>query len=48
MEYAIEMGSGGMIHIPSFMTVGSGIQTLLGGIFMQTHTQQGDPTSLDI
>jgi hypothetical protein len=31
VKYAVEMGSGGMIYIPSFMTIGSGIQTLLEG-----------------
>jgi hypothetical protein len=25
------MGSGGMIYIPSFMKIGSGVQNLLGG-----------------
>jgi hypothetical protein len=29
MKYATEMGSGAMIHIPSFMKIGSGIQRLL-------------------
>jgi hypothetical protein len=29
MKYAVEMGSGGMIYIPSFMTIGSGIQVIL-------------------
>jgi hypothetical protein len=31
MKYAVEMGSGAMIYIPSFMTIGSGIQKLFGG-----------------
>jgi hypothetical protein len=26
MKYAIEMGSGAMIYIPSFIKIGSGIQ----------------------
>jgi hypothetical protein len=42
MKYAIEMGSGAMIHIPSFIKIGSGIQTLIGGI----HRQHGDLISL--
>jgi hypothetical protein len=31
MKYAVEMGSGAMIYIPSFIKIGSGIQKLLGG-----------------
>jgi hypothetical protein len=27
--YAIEMGSGGMIYIPSFMKTGTGVQSAL-------------------
>jgi hypothetical protein len=30
MKYTVEMGSGAMIHIPSFMKIGSGIQNLIG------------------
>jgi hypothetical protein len=26
MKYAVEIGSGAMIHIPSFIKIGSGIQ----------------------
>jgi hypothetical protein len=29
MKYAIEMASGGMIYIPSFMMIGSSIQVIL-------------------
>jgi hypothetical protein len=29
MKYAVEMTSGVMIHIPIFMTAGSGIQAIL-------------------
>jgi hypothetical protein len=29
MKYAIEKGSGAMLHIPSFVKTGSGIQKLL-------------------
>jgi hypothetical protein len=32
MKYAVEMGSGAVvIHIPSFVKIGSGIQKLIGG-----------------
>jgi hypothetical protein len=30
MKYAVEMGSGAMIYIPSFIKIGSGIQKLIG------------------
>jgi hypothetical protein len=29
MKYPIEMGSGGMVYISSFMKIGSGIQKLI-------------------
>jgi hypothetical protein len=31
MKYVVEMGSGTMIYIPSFIKNGSGIQNLIGG-----------------
>jgi hypothetical protein len=31
MKYAVEMGSGAMLYIPSFIKIGSGIQKLIGG-----------------
>jgi hypothetical protein len=31
MNYAVEMGSGAMVYIPSFIKTGSGIQKLIGG-----------------
>jgi hypothetical protein len=31
MKYAVEMGSGAMIYMPSFVKSGSAIQELLGG-----------------
>jgi hypothetical protein len=42
------MGPGAMIlvHTSSFITTGSGIQKLLGGIHIQTHRQQDDFISL--
>jgi hypothetical protein len=36
MKYAVEMRSGAMIHIPSFMKIGSGIQKLIGKIHRHT------------
>jgi hypothetical protein len=35
---AIEMSSGGVIYVPSFIGIGSGVQKLIGGIHTQTHT----------
>jgi hypothetical protein len=32
MKYAVEMGPGAMIYIPSFLKIGSGTQTLIGGV----------------
>jgi hypothetical protein len=31
MKYTVEMGSGAMMYIPSFINTGSGIQKLMGG-----------------
>jgi hypothetical protein len=36
MKYAVEMGSGAMIYMPSFMYIGSGIENLVRGIHRQT------------
>jgi hypothetical protein len=36
MKNAIEMGSGAMMHIPSSIKIGSGIQKLIGGIQRNT------------
>jgi hypothetical protein len=39
MKHAIEIGSGAMIYIPSFIKIGSGIQKLMGeGAFTDTQT----------
>jgi hypothetical protein len=47
MKYAVEMGSGAMIYIPSFMKIGSGIQKLMGGGGdSKRHRQHGDHISL--
>jgi hypothetical protein len=43
MKYAVEMGSGAMIYIPSFIKIGSAIQKLIGGY---TYRQHGDRISL--
>jgi hypothetical protein len=51
-NYAVEMGSGAVIHVSSFIKIGSGIQKLMGGGDTQkhrhthTHTEQGDLISL--
>jgi hypothetical protein len=37
MKYAVEMNSGAMIYIPSFIKIGSGIQKLIRGD-AQTHS----------
>jgi hypothetical protein len=44
MKYAVEMGSGAMICIRSFIKIGSSIQKLILGI--QRHRQHGDPISI--
>jgi hypothetical protein len=36
MNYSIEMGSGTMLYISSFIKIGSGIQDLIGGIHSHT------------
>jgi hypothetical protein len=40
--YAAETGSGGVMHIPSFIKIGLGVQKLIRGI----HTQKDDLISL--
>jgi hypothetical protein len=42
MNYAVVIGSGAMIFIPSFIKIDSGFQKLLGGIYRQ----EGDHISL--
>jgi hypothetical protein len=46
MIYAVEMGSGAIIYIPSFIKIGWGIQKLLERDHIQTHRQHGDLTSI--
>jgi hypothetical protein len=36
MKYAVDMGPGAMIYVPSFIKIGSAIQKLIGGD-SQTH-----------
>jgi hypothetical protein len=43
MKHAIEIGSGAMMYVPSFVKTGSGIQKLFG---QDTHTEDGDHISL--
>jgi hypothetical protein len=45
MEYAVEMGSGVMIYLGSFIKIGSGIQKLIRGD-SQIYRQNGDHISL--
>jgi hypothetical protein len=35
MKYTVEMASDGMLYIPSFMKIGSGIQVILRLLFEQ-------------
>jgi hypothetical protein len=36
MKYAVEMGSGTTIYVPSSIKIGSAIQTLMGGGYIDT------------
>jgi hypothetical protein len=38
MKYTVDMGSGALIYIPSFMKISSGIQKLIGGGGIHRHT----------
>jgi hypothetical protein len=40
MKYAVEMGSGAMIYIPSFIQTGSGIQKLVRLIDRHTDSME--------
>jgi hypothetical protein len=44
MKYAVEIGSGAMIYIPSFIKIGSGLQKLIGGRNTQTGWRLHTPT----
>jgi hypothetical protein len=37
MKYTIEMGSGAMIYVPSFIKIGTGTQKLIGGYADRQH-----------
>jgi hypothetical protein len=39
MKYAVEMGSGALIHVQSFIKIGSGIQNLIGGMHRYTDSK---------
>jgi hypothetical protein len=39
MKSAIEIGSGGMIYVPSFIMFGSAIQRLIWGIHIHTDSK---------
>jgi hypothetical protein len=45
MRYAVEMGSGAMIHIPSSIKIGSGIQKLRGDTHKDTQTHTNTQTA---
>jgi hypothetical protein len=40
MKYTVEMASHGMIYIPSFMKIGSGIQVILRLLLRQSERLQ--------
>jgi hypothetical protein len=44
MKYAVEMYSGAMIYVPSFIKIGSGIQKLMGEGDTQTAWRSHKPT----
>jgi hypothetical protein len=45
MKYVVEIGSGDMIYIPSFVNIGSAIQKLMKGIHRQTAGRAHKATS---
>jgi hypothetical protein len=47
MKYAVEIGSGATIYIPSFIKIGSSIQKLMGGGGFRER-KQGDLISLHL
>jgi hypothetical protein len=40
MKYAVEMGSGAMLYIPSFIKIGSDSQKLIGEIHRHTDSME--------
>jgi hypothetical protein len=46
-NYFLKMASGGMIYIPIFIKIGSGVQNLSGVVFhIATHREESDRTNL--
>jgi hypothetical protein len=45
-EVSVEMVSGAMMYIPSFIKISLAIQKLMGGEDSQTHRQHGDIVGL--
>jgi hypothetical protein len=43
MKYAVEMGSGAMIYISSFIRIGTSIQNLIRGIHKHTAWRKHAP-----
>jgi hypothetical protein len=44
MKYGVEMSSGVMMYIPSFIKIGSGIQKFMGGGDTQAHNNVNSST----
>jgi hypothetical protein len=44
MKHAVEMGSGTVLYIPSFIKIGSSIQELIGVIHRHTEWRSYKPT----
>jgi hypothetical protein len=44
MTYAVDIGSGDMIYVPSFIRTGSGIQTSISGIHRHIYRQTDTKT----
>jgi hypothetical protein len=40
MKYAVEIGSGGMMYLPSFVKIGSGVKKLMEGIHRHTDSME--------
>jgi hypothetical protein len=45
MKYAVEMPSGAMIYVPSFIKISSSIQNVIGGGYRDTEAE-GDRMNL--
>jgi hypothetical protein len=45
MKYAVNMGLGALIYVPSFITFGGDVQNVIWGD-KQTHNQEEDHTSI--